>query len=56
MFDGFLESLNFVDVRYLLVEASKRFIMVDVVSNVVERVFEVVEGAFEVDFHGIDVL
>ena len=54
--DGFLERLNFCDVRYLLVETSEGLIMVDVVGNVVEKVFEVVEGAFEVGFHSDDVL
>ena len=54
--DGFFERLNFGDVRYLLVETSKGFIMIDVIGNVIEKVFEVVEGAFEVGFHSGDVL
>ena len=54
--DGFLERLNFGDVRYLLVETSEGLIMVDVVGNVVKKVFEVVEGAFEVGFHSGNVL
>ena len=48
--------MNFCDVGHLLIEASKGFIMVDVVSNVIEKVFGVVKGAFEVGFHGGDVL
>ncbi len=38
--DRFFERLNFGDVRYLLVETSKGFIMTDVVGNVIEKVFE----------------
>ena len=54
--DGFFERLNFGDVEYLLVGTSKGFIMIDVIGNVIEKVFEVVEGAFEVGFHSGDVL
>ncbi len=54
--DEFIERLNFGDVGYLLVKAPKGFIVVDVVGNVIEKVFEVVEGAFEVGFHSGDVL
>ncbi len=49
--EGFFERLNFRDVRYLLVETSKGFVMIDVVGNVIEKVFEVIEGVFEVGFH-----
>ncbi len=48
--------MNFGDAGYLLVKASKGFIMVDVVGNVIEKVFEVVEWAFELVFHSGDVL
>ncbi len=48
--------MNFGDVGYLLVKASKGFIMIDVVGNVIDKIFEVVAGAFEVGFHSGDVL
>ncbi len=54
--DGFFERLNFSDGRYLLVETSKGFIMIDVIGNVIEKIFEVVEGALEVGFYSGDVL
>ena len=54
--DRFFERLNFSDVRYLLVETSKGFVMIDVIGNVIEKVFEVVQGSFEVSFHSGNIL
>lgn len=42
--DGFLERLNFCDVRYLLVETSEGLIMVDVVGNVSRKSSKLLRG------------
>ena len=53
---GILECLDLGDVRRRLVKTAQRFVVVDVVCDVVVEVFKVQERAFKVSFDRGDVL